>query len=240
MSPDAVSVLVDTMEKGKDVILCCGDHERITSYRKTLNSEQHSITEESNYDILKKILTEDFDNIGVWAKLFPRNKIGSLRFVPGKGANEDKFFLIQYLLRNSGQIICIDQTLYGYYIRPGSAARSPFSHKTLDALYFANHIEDEVAEKVPAFLEYAKYNSLFTHLSILKIMLRQNKQKDEKELFHKIKQETLILSEETPWRWGHKLERIALRIGTPVYAICVHIYDGLKMRRVKSRLKYTQ
>ena len=163
-------------------------------------------------------------------KLFIREKIGDLRFCEGRRINEDKYFLISYLLSNPGKVVNINQTIYGYYVREGSASNSSFSDKHLDMLYFSEKIENDVVASYPELTKAARYNNIVAHLAVLKKIVRSKGTKANKQLLSDVRKKVLALSKglTTSELGNHKQEILMLRLGIPVYVLCVRLHDGMK------------
>ena len=133
---DAVEKLVNGLEKHEDAIISCGDLKRIDSQDDQIPSTGNAAEFANSDQIIARILAGQYE-VSACAKLFVRDKIAGIRFVEGKRINEDKCFFVQYLIRNHGIVVTLNDYVYGYYVRTGSASNSLFSEKTLDMIYFS-------------------------------------------------------------------------------------------------------
>ena len=125
--------------------------------------------------------------MGCWAKLFVRDRIASLRFPEGYAVNEDKYFLLQYLLQNDGATVDTDRTVYGYLVRENSASSSAFSPKNLDMIRLSEAIVEDVERLYPTLSDEARYNDLVAHLAVLKKLIRSGAVQKNKSLFCEIR-----------------------------------------------------
>ena len=226
---DAVETLINGIKAHEDAILACGDFIRIGAHDQSIPATGKSLTCAENEQILKRILLEQY-SVSTCAKLFIRAKIGNLRFVNGRRINEDKYFLIQYLMRNNGLVIDVNEYIYGYYVRQGSASNSMFSEKSLDMIYFSKRIYADVCEGKPEMERLARYNAVVAHLAVLKKIIRSRMQTRYKEVFAEVRGLLLQWSEPIPFRQlkTHTWEVIVLRYCPSLYALCVRLFDMVK------------
>ena len=68
-----------------------------------------------------------------WAKMFKRKAIGSIRFNEGLHYAEDKLFVFEFLASCKSILTC-PQTVYDYYLRPGSLGSDIRSDRHVDQL----------------------------------------------------------------------------------------------------------
>lgn len=232
IAPNAVEILLkDIVEKNS--ILSGFGYKRIHDYNLKFEEPSDVLNTYDSEEVLCDLLIAKYIHIGVWAKLFVRSKIGNLRFIEGKGANEDKFFLFQYLMKNRGTVSQRPDELYGYYVREGSACNSPYSKMGLDVIYFSRRIVREVKEQKPDLINQAEYNDSFTHLSVLKSIIRSHKYRSEHKDFYRVKMNLLKLYGDKPLSFfgRYKYEIIALKISDYLYILCVYLFELLKKLR---------
>ena len=234
--PNALQTLVDSLLGNSETIVACGVCERIISYNQERTEKDNTLKRSTAKDALKELLTGNYD-VSACAKIFIKEKIGSIRFVQGKRINEDKYFLFQYLLNNEGDIVDINSVLYGYYIRPGSVTNSSFSDATLDMLYFSEKIEEGIKSNFPNLIPYAHYNNLVTHLAVLKKIVRSKCYNSHKTLFKKLRKETVLLSRKSKIKGNknHKMEAYSLQICGYLYIMCVKMFDLLRKGKEKEK-----
>lgn len=225
LRPNAVRALVDCISQSKDAILACGDFVRIRSLAQELPPAGSNPTYSDSDAVLKGILLCEY-GVSACAKLFDREKIGALRFCTGKRINEDKYFLVQYLMLNRGTVVDLNDAIYGYYIRSGSVTNSPYSEKALDMIFFSERIQSEVAQIKPELIEAAKYNNVTTHLAILKKIIRSNMRKREADVYLKTRKRMLAVAKDLSPRQlrGHIGEVFVLKYFPPLYPLCVRIF----------------
>ena len=211
------------------MILASAEMTRIESYNYCFSKERHMKTQISTKKAIEKLLLGQI-NCSVCAKLFVREKIGSLRFEEGRHINEDKYFLAQYFMKNEGQISFREDFLYGYYIRSGSASQSVFSSKSLDMTYFSAKLLEDTTHKYPDLVDAAKTHDIVSRLAILKKIIRTGKYKIRKNVINDIKNELLkdyaILPDNL--MIINRLEIKCLKIGTGVYFLMVNVFQALK------------
>ncbi len=226
---DAVETLINSVKANENAILACGDLMRIGVHDQPLPATGKLPTCEENEQILKRILLEQY-SVSSCAKLYIRERIGDLRFVTGRRINEDKYFLIQYLMKNKGTVVDVNDYVYGYYVRPGSASNSTFSEKSLDMIYFSERIYADVCEGKPEMERLARYNAVVAHLAVLKKIIRSGRRTQHKEVFAEVRGQLLQWSEPIPFRQlkAHAWEVFILRYCHFLYAMCVRLVDMLK------------
>lgn len=106
---------------------------------------------------------------GVYTKLFRRDLCSQISFEEGRKVNEDKMFIFN-ALRLADRCCYKDVSLYTYIRREGSSSNSSFSKKQLDCIYFADKMQSIVENDFPEIIDYAKSNSVYSYLKVLKLM----------------------------------------------------------------------
>ncbi len=230
LGDNAIHLLLKCMQCG-DLVMASAGQLRISSQLQEIPKGNGEYIIRETDRVLADVLSERFD-ISACAKLYIREKVGNLRFCHGKRVNEDKYFLFQYLLKNEGKIACLQDKIYGYYVRPGSVTNSTYSEKNLDMLYLSNQIEQDIGEHKPELLTLAKYNNIVTHLAILKNIIRSKVKKEQKQLYRDVRKKTLHLAEEIGKKnfVKHAWEVNVLKFAPCLYPSCVHIYDAITKR----------
>lgn len=231
LNPNAIRILFEGIQMD-GITLASAGQVRINSQTQDITGRRGEYIIRESDVILADILSEKFD-ISACAKLYIREKIGELRFCPGKRVNEDKYFLFQYLLKNGGRVACSQEKVYGYYIRPGSVTNSPYSEKNLDMIDFSNRIEKEISEHKPELIALAKYNNMVTHLALLKSIIRSGVKKEQKRLYRDIKKKILSIAGEMGSKnfVEHVWEIRILKFIPCLYPPCVHVHDVITKRR---------
>ncbi len=226
---DAVHLLVQSLHNTQDAVLASGKHVRINFQNQEIHCGSSEQVIADSDAVIQDILCERFD-ISACAKLFISEKIGKIRFCEGKRINEDKYFLFQYLLQNKGNVISLQNNLYGYLVRSGSVTNSPFSDKTMDMLFFSEKIEKDIVLQKPELSEMARYNNIVTHLAVLKKIIRTGTKAERAKIFPQVKTRMLELANgankhNMP---AHTWEVLVLKYAAPLYGPCVYAFDQLR------------
>ena len=229
IASNSVKLLIDGFEKSENAVVSCGMHTRISSYEHKFDVLDVACDIAEIETVLERILLGRYD-ISACAKMFIREKIGNLRFCEGKRINEDKYFLFKYLLENKGSVVNINQNIYGYYVREGSASNSCFTEKTLDMIYFSKEIEKDIKDELPKLNKAARYNNIVAHLAVLKKIARSKAIRENKKLYNDVKKETVLLSYGVSKSFlrEYMVEILVLRVMPVLYPLCVRIFDIIK------------
>lgn len=231
--PMALEILLKDIMSDNKIILAGAKLKKISSYHWQKKKPQGNQNTFSAAEYLKKLLRGTIE-VSCCAKLFIREKIGNLRFIEGKNANEDKYFLFQYLLQNKGMVIIREDSLYGYYSREGSATKSVFNRSCLDTLYFSDLIINDIRKKLPEYYNDAEYQDFVRRLEILKNIIRTGKYKQEIGIFVEVKEELLRRYAGRPKDfYGHYIsEYRVLKISNLLYLFCVRLFDLAKHKSI--------
>ena len=223
----APTYIESLIKAGNGKILTVCMHERITDYsfrfREPNNQHITLNAKECAYRLLKGAFP-----VGVWASLYSRDCIGSLRFLKSICNNEDKLFLYQYLLNNEeSEVSFINDKLYGYYVREGSATRSEWNG-SMDVILVADKMHELTLIKHPEWRQLADVNIIGARTSVLKLIVKAGlNTKKEKEAFESIKKE--VLAADIP-RCSSKVLRVeikALRMSAFAFVLLVRAYYGI-------------
>lgn len=106
---------------------------------------------------------------GVYTKLFRRDLCAKISFEEGRQINEDKMFIFD-ALRSADSWCYRDVSLYTYIRRKGSSSNAEFSPKQFDCVYFADKMQSTVERDFPQITDYARCNSVYSYMKVLKIM----------------------------------------------------------------------
>lgn len=109
----------------------------------------------------------------VWGKLYSRAAIGDVRFVEGKKAHEDSYFVFECLLKQPRVVICADVVLR-YRFSENSASRSVFSERVFDIIYFAERKKSIIDKEYPEFSALAENVIVKANMALLWNLLRTN------------------------------------------------------------------
>lgn len=230
----AIETLVSAIRMRENSVLASGKHLRIPDSA-SLEESGGEVISVSNCKERAKMLLLGKYPMSCCTKLFVREKISSLRFPEGYSVNEDKYFLLRYLLQNDGETVDTDRVVYGYLIREGSASLSDFSSKNLDMIRLSEAAVQEIWELYPEISDEARYNNLVSHLAVLKKLIRSDSIRENKAIFDEIRKKVFKISKTVSMNIPrvHKLELIALRIGRTPYSICVRLFDKKAKRYIR-------
>ena len=233
IASNSIEVLLNDYDSTPNCVYAGFSYCKITQYDYQFASKLSKNKVIKHTDLLYGLLTQEYENIGAVEKIYPYRLIKNARFVEGRGANEDKFFLFQYLMNNSGNVSERNDKLYGYYIRMGSATQSKYSNKSLDTLYFSKRILKSVSEMTPKLIEVAEYNDIVTRLAVLKMIVRSKMYKQEHHTFTGIKTELIkkYKNKNIKFFRKYKYEIMALKISDYLYILCVYLFDFIKRRK---------
>ena len=144
----------------------------------------NDIVSEGKENILKRIPQYIYDS--AWAKLYDKKAIDGVRFKVGKKINEDGFFVFESL-KNCTKIVEINNEVYNYLYRAGSASHSEFSEKYYDILYFRDEKVKTLNETYPDNKKLI--NAVYTRhsISFLNLLIRAGHKKYEKEIKDMVK-----------------------------------------------------
>lgn len=173
-------------------------------------------------------------NTSAGGKLYRTNIAKDIVFEEEKKINEDRDFVVQYLLKMTGKIAVHKASIYRVLERIGSAGRTAFDKRYYAMPYFADKIKDSVQKQMPKLYHEAVFNEVMTKLMFLKYILRSKKYKEEKEVFKKTKKEILQAKRNlgTVKAIRQKIECAFLRLGDFWYKIFVRIYDKINKTKI--------
>lgn len=102
-------------------------------------------------------------------KIFLRDTVKGVTFPEGYTIGEDLYYVYETLKVSSKVVLDSTESLYNYMLRDGSAMKSNFSEKKLDAVKIMNKIIHEIPKKTELYYyaEAKYYNEVCKALSIL-------------------------------------------------------------------------
>lgn len=127
-------------------------------------------------EALQKSLEDHPATYSVWGKLYRRELLEDIRFVPGRKIHEDSFFLFQCLLKQP-KVVVRDRTVLRYRMTDNSASRSPFSEKMLDILYFADEKTKCIQEQYPQYIPLVKNLKIKANMALLRNLCKTTEKK---------------------------------------------------------------
>lgn len=218
--------------QGQVLSICM--HTRVSSYDISFQENTGSFDVVNARECAKRVLRGTFP-ISACASLYVKEKIGTSRFPVGIRNNEDKLFLYQYLLKNeNGSVAIMNDKMYGYFVREGSATRSVWNGSR-DVIQIADKMYAITAEAHPEWIELAQVNRIRARLDTLKAIVRAKGNTAPKEASYKnIKRDTLLFRLPSIANWQLKAEFTALSAGNIFFMTLVKLYYAL----VKDRFRF--
>lgn len=149
-----LSVMVAEIQKyGSDVCICARQKINEEFSDLTQSTNQYTVRCMSSERALTALLYGDL-SAGIWNLLVNKAVMSSLRFAEGYRYSED-LEMVWKLVATSEKIVWVDEQLYLYRVRVGSAM-SIVDERRLDGLHLFKNLELFFSENVPAFSK--KYN----------------------------------------------------------------------------------
>ncbi len=166
------------------ILTRCG----VEKNQKSIPSEiiKSEITTYSKESYLKKILNGS-TYIGSCATLLKRDILNNIKFNVSIHFNEDKLFLLEYILKSNGIIKIINHNYYFYYCRTTSVSHSPYSIYFTDIITANEIIYDMISYYNPSLNRLAKNNIQRARIDVLEKILLSNSYKKNAEIFNQIK-----------------------------------------------------
>ena len=209
--------------KGNVLSVCM--HEILTDYEYCFIDTHEEYIQMTAEQSAKKLLQGLFP-VGVWGAFFVRECIGELRFSSDIRNNEDKLFMLQYLLNNEmGGVAFSNQKMYGYLTRCNSATKAMWNGRR-DVVLVADAIDKLTLEKHPEWRQYSQDNRIVARMNMLKsIIITGGNAKDAKSVFNEIKGEVLSLHLSRNAGITARTQYNALKMGTPAFRVLVALYN---------------
>lgn len=178
VAPDMLNVLLETAKKYNADIVSCSSGCVVDG--KVIKEEYgtNRIEELTRNDALMSYLIGGKINIGVWSKLFKREIVEDVRFLKNKKINEDKYFILEAILK-ANRFVMNDITKYYYYKRPESATSKAFDERWFDSLDVADITADRIKNECEELAFYSEINKVKSYYWIL-IMMYKNGESIEK------------------------------------------------------------
>ena len=226
----------------KDRALSVCMHTRISSYDFSFKEDIRAFDILNAVECAKRVLRGTFP-VSACSSLYPKEKIGTIRFPVGIRNNEDKFFLYQYLLKNEKDSVAITGgELYGYFVREGSATRSDWNGFR-DVIQIADEIYTLTANAHLEWIDFAQANRIRARLDVLKAIVRTDRKSSiYKAAYDEIKKETLSLQLPGIASRQLRIEYITLSAGDLCFKALVKSYyalvnDKLRFKRNEKLIK---
>lgn len=226
----------------KDRALSVCMHTRISSYDFSFKEDIAAFDTLNAVECAKRVLRGTFP-VSACASLYPKKKIGTIRFPVGIRNNEDKFFLYQYLLKNEKDSVAItNDGLYGYFVREGSATRSDWNGSR-DLIQIADEIYTLTENAHLEWIDFAQANRIRARLDVLKAIVRTDRKSSKhKAAYDEIKKETLSLQLPGIASRQLRIEYITLFAGDLCFKALVKLYyalvnDKLRFKRNEKLIK---
>ncbi len=138
------------------------------------------------YNDKNKVLSDFFAGklySGVYTKLFKSELCKNISFDVTKCINEDKMFIFN-ALRYADSCCYQDISLYTYIRRAGSLSNDKFSEIQFGLINSADEMEKIVADEYPQIIDFAKANTVYSYMKLLKIMCLTHCEKEYKDKYN--------------------------------------------------------
>lgn len=167
------------------------------------------------------------------SKMIRMNIIGGLLFDESKAVNEDKLFVLD-LLMASNQICIINDKLYGYYSRPGSASKRSLLNGLKDPETVAELILVRVLKEAPSLVDDASYNLYRTQLMVFHNIVRDAscKRREVRDYGYELKRKLLVSDVKLPL--SLRLERVMMLLPLSMYRLFLKGFDAATSHRTAS------
>lgn len=238
VSPFMVEELLKCMDPKTCAVV--GNHIRVPNQSVCLSDRSGDVKSFCAETCVEKILRGTFP-IGCSAALFRKQSIGQLRFNCEIRLNEDKVFLISYILANRDlQVKRTGTIVYGYFVRDGSASRAKWNGR-LDRIIAAEIIKKEVAKVYPQ-LEHVAVNSLLSAILKTAGMIIMDDSASGKNELAELRRRMILTG--IPYKSGRllKVKYIFFKAGIKPYTVLTKTYylltpDKRRFRRNEKALK---
>lgn len=124
-------------------------------------------------EALKKFLTGRIIDLSVCTKLFRKESIKGIEFVPHRRMNEDKYFIFQSLV-GVEKVTIYKEKLHCCFFRDGSVTHHQFSDRWFDNNYFAEEIYKTVYKTLPKCEKEARFQLIIAKYHLVRLMRKTN------------------------------------------------------------------
>jgi glycosyltransferase involved in cell wall biosynthesis len=156
----------------------------------------------------------------VWSKLFKRETIRNLKFLPSR-TNEDFPFLVEALLRAS-RVAASGEGLYHYYLREGSITQSGFNQNQFDKFINSREVFRRIASARPGIRRHARAYHCLQTFNLLKSMLLEGYDKqypgEFNQMLRSLRRAVFSIPLFSFWPLHHRLSKIYLALFPRIYA----------------------
>lgn len=200
IAPDMLEKLYIAIKDSDSSIACCTFSE-VTSDGRIIfpcGTYKHEII--TSKMIAKKFCDEGYvKNVMFppWNKLFRRDVTAQIKFRNGLRMGEDFLFCME-CVTEAGEMVIVDEPLYFYRLREGSAMTSSFSEKRLDYLIAAKEIVRIYRSNYPEYLQTAEF-WLYKHVLITQRQIEALEDKNKFCLFSEEMKSYLVDNRKKFW-----------------------------------------
>ncbi|MDD6589117.1 MAG: glycosyltransferase [Anaerobutyricum hallii] len=223
-----ISVLVNScIEKNADMAICgyreWYDDKHCTEFQCT-----DSITILKGKEILKDFFSTNNIGWNVWGKIYKKSLVGDTRFIVGKRAAEDMYFVYE-ILKKAHTLVMNNKALYNYEKQDNSAMTDSNCMKFFDTYELVNKVfEDETLDDE---LKNAQLNFYIkSELWFFRFINAKDRNNENKSEIKKARKKFLdnIKKKETRCSGRTKIELILLQYLYPIFRVISLIWGGAK------------
>jgi glycosyltransferase involved in cell wall biosynthesis len=221
LEPDMYEVLLATAKQYASDITICGVR-KIFQDKIELQYGSLNIIEYNRADAVAGLLQKDFPR-SVYDKVYKAEIAKSIAF---EGHIYEDTFYNFLAMSKAEKVVFNDRVKYNYTVRDNSVSMEKFSKKYLDSTDFSKRIVDVCRREMPDLIIKAQYFDLITNLSLVNLLLVD--QKDSYPLEYKsivdYLQGYLLYVRENPVKRKHKYAIYMLGLNPFIYEIFMKIY----------------
>lgn len=170
VADNLISKMLQVIEN-YNVDLVCSDYSRYINDLSNINNTVPIIF--NKYDALKRLAYNESINYSVWGKLYKTEIVKNVLFDKNTGILEDFLFVCNYITRIDSLAV-INDKLYCYVVRNGSALNNKFSPKRLELIYSYDESLEIIKKKNSNLIPYYRCSYLSDLISLKGIII-QNK-----------------------------------------------------------------
>ncbi len=181
---------------------------------------------------LERLLCEKGFTVSPCAKLYDRSLFNDVKYPEGK-LFEDNATTYKLIMK-CNKIAYGNESIYSYYKRENSAMTSKFNMKKLDLIELTDEMCDVIDVEYPKLKFSTDKRRITSRFSILRQMLVEKLNKEQKEVVQQIKQyiiarkKQIIKNPQIDKR--DKIALISIMIGNDFFSFAWNVYSKVKYR----------
>jgi len=229
ISEDYIEYLYNLLKNNNADISVCGV-QIVNFVNKEYKTAQTEVKIYTTEEAFENLLYSEGIEVGVCAKLFPKEYFDDIRFPVGE--KYEDIAIIALLMNKTTKIAYGNQRCYFYYTRQGSTSKSGFYKGELDYIKNVNFMLEFIKQHYPDIEDAVLRYKIYSYFRILRILLfSKNKNNQiQTQMIKNIKKDdkTVYKNPKTPKR--DKIAIITLRCGLPIFKLSWFIYSKLTGR----------